>query len=42
MLTPLAYLPRSLRGVLLHCWMGYLIFGFVSRLDAFSVYQFRT
>ena len=42
MLTPPTYLPHSLRGVLLAFAMGNLILGWTSRLDAFSVYSFRT
>ena len=42
MLTPLTYLPCRLQGVLLACAMGYLILRGASRLDAFSVYPFRT
>ena len=42
MLTHAAYQPRSLQGVLLVYTMGYLILESVSRLDAFSVYPFRT
>ncbi len=42
MLTHAAYLPRSLQGVLLAYAMGYLILEVASRLDAFSVYPFRT
>ena len=42
MLTLLTYLPLSLKGVLLAYAMGYLILWHVSRLDAFSVYHFRT
>ena len=34
--------PCSLQGVLLPYDMGYLILRWVSRLDAFSVYPFRT
>ena len=41
-LTPPAYLPRHLQGVLLHKWMGNLILRGASRLDAFSVYPVRT
>ena len=41
-LTLAAYLPRSLQGVLLAYAMGYLILEVASRLDAFSVYPFRT
>jgi len=40
-LTPHSYLPRSLQGVLLIS-EGYLILRGASRLDAFSVYPFRT
>ena len=42
MLTPAAYLPCSLQGVLLVYTMGYLISELASRLDAFSVYPSRT
>ena len=42
MLTHAAYQPRSLQGVLLSKLMGYLILESASRLDAFSVYPFRT
>ena len=42
MLTPVAYLPRSLQGVLPAYAVGYLILEVASRLDAFSVYPFRT
>ena len=42
MLTPAAYLPHSLYGVLLAYAMGYLILEMASRLDAFSVYPNRT
>ena len=35
-------LPCLLQGVLLHCWMGYVILGEASRLDAFSAYPFPT
>ena len=42
MLTPPTYQPHSLRGVLLAYAMGNLILGGASRLDAFSVYPFRT
>ena len=42
MLPPLTYQPCRLQGVLLTYVMGYLIFRRVSRLDAFSVYLFRT
>ncbi len=35
-------LPRLLQGVLLHCWMGYVILRGASRLDAFSAYPFPT
>ena len=41
MLPPLPYLPCSLQGVLLPK-EGYLILRGASRLDAFSVYPFRT
>ena len=40
-LTPHAYLPRTLQGVL-PIARGYLILRGASRLDAFSVYPFRT
>ena len=40
-LTPHSYLPCSLQGVLLIS-EGYLILRGASRLDAFSVYPFRT
>ena len=42
MLTLPAYLPSLLQGVLLAYAMRDLISGLVSRLDAFSVYPFRT
>ena len=42
MLTPFAYQPRGLRGVLLPYGMGNLILRPASRLDAFSVYQIQT
>ena len=41
-LPPQAYQPRSLQGVLLTYSQGYLILRGASRLDAFSVYPFRT
>ena len=41
MLTPQAYLPRSLQGTFV-LRLGYLILRGASRLDAFSVYPFRT
>ena len=42
MLPPLPYLPDTLSGVLLSYRQGHLILGGASRLDAFSVYPFRT
>jgi hypothetical protein len=42
MLTLAAYQPCGLQGVLLAYAMGYLILKVASRLDAFSVYPFRT
>ena len=42
MLPLLAYLPSSLLGILLTRVMGKLILEGASRLDAFSVYPFRT
>ena len=36
------YLPDRLSGILLACAMGYLFLRGASRLDAFSVYPFRT
>ena len=42
MLTPGAYQPSSLLGVLLAYAMGNLILRPASRLDAFSVYQIQT
>ena len=42
MLPHPTYQPRSLQGNLLAYAMGYLILWRVSRLDAFSVYLFRT
>jgi hypothetical protein len=41
-LTHRTDLPRLLQGVLLHCWMGYVILRGASRLDAFSAYPFPT
>ena len=41
-LTHLTYLPDLPSGVLLPLGMGNLILRFVSRLDAFSAYQFQT
>ena len=42
MLTPGAYQPCGLQGVLLPYGMGNLILRPASRLDAFSVYQIQT
>ena len=42
MLTPRTYLPRSLQGTFILFESGYLILRGASRLDAFSVYPFRT
>ena len=41
-LTPAAYQPGSLPGILLAYAMGNLILRLASRLDAFSVYPIRT
>ena len=41
-LTPPTYQPRSLHGILLPYGMRYLILGWASHLDAFSVYPFHT
>ena len=40
--STLCLLPCSLQGVLPEYSVGYLILGGASRLDAFSVYLFRT
>ena len=42
MLTSLAYQRCSLQRFLLTYVMGYLILWWASRLDAFSIYPFRT
>ena len=42
MLTLPTYLPCLLQGILLDYSMRYFISGQASRLDAFSVYPFRT
>ena len=42
MLTHAAYQPCSLQGALPACAVGHLILEAASRLDAFSVYPFRT
>ena len=41
-LTPPTYQPRSLHGILLPSGMRYLILGWASHLDAFSVYPIHT
>ena len=41
-LTPPTYQPSRLLGILLPYGMGYLILGWASHLDAFSVYPFPT